>query len=416
MFIFLKRVFLIFIVVLSSCPLILADEKEDSILMADKRRVEAYYRSLAELSFIDSIPMIKNSPKWVRSYLNSFFRGNIDRTREKKLDLSFGISPSYTREASFGIGALCTGLYRMDRNDTLQMPSDIYLCLNASLNRFFWVTLKGNNLFPDNRSRLSYRFDAYRKLLDFWGITSVETHKNEKSRYDRRQIDLQLEYNYRIARNWYVGVWYRSNFTQARNMERPEYLLGERTDIYVTGIGASIELDSRNSLLTPTRGVHLSYSFMAFPKFLGSAPAFFDNHRFVANAYVGAWKSATLAFDLYTKINSTRTPWSMREMVAGDGIRMRGYYMGSYIDNSQIAFQTEVRQHIWGRFGAVAWAGFATVFPSMKDFAKKELRPQWLPNGGVGLRFEFKHNVNARIDFGVGRHTMGFVFAVAEAF
>lgn len=45
----------------------------------------------------------------------------------------------------------------------------------------------------------------------------------------------------------------------------------------------------------------------------------------------------------------------MREMIAADGSRMRGYYMGSYIDNNQIATQIELRQHIWDRFGIVAW-------------------------------------------------------------
>ena len=159
--------------------------------------------------FIDSIPLFNRSPKWLKSYLNSFMRGNIDRTREKRFDLSFGLSPSYTREASFGIGALCTGLYRMDRNDTLPNPSDIFICLNASLNGFFVFTLKGNHLFPDNRSRISYKFEMYRKDLDFWGINSEATANNPKSRYDRRQIDLQIEYAYRISHNLYVGAHLR---------------------------------------------------------------------------------------------------------------------------------------------------------------------------------------------------------------
>lgn len=106
----------------------------------------------------------------------------------------------------------------------------------------------------------------------------------------------------------------------------------------------------------------------------------------------------------------------MREMVASDGIRMRGYYMGSYIDNSQIASQFELRQNLWKRIGMTAWAGGATVFSSLSDFRNKNIKPEWIPNWGLGLRIEFKHNVNARIDFGMGRHTSGFVFAVGEAF
>ena len=106
----------------------------------------------------------------------------------------------------------------------------------------------------------------------------------------------------------------------------------------------------------------------------------------------------------------------MREMVASDGIRMRGYYMGSYIDNSQVAFQTEVRQNIYKRLGAVGWVGGATVFSSLGDFNNPDMRPKFLFNWGVGLRFEFKHNVNVRIDYGFGPHYSGLVFAVGEAF
>ena len=106
----------------------------------------------------------------------------------------------------------------------------------------------------------------------------------------------------------------------------------------------------------------------------------------------------------------------MREMIASDGIRMRGYYMGSTIDNNQIAAQIELRQHIWYRIGVTAWGGTASLFPSLSDFKHTETKPYWQYNYGVGLRIEFKHNVNARIDLGFGKGTKGILFAIGEAF
>ncbi len=365
---------------------------------------------------VDSLPLFNRLPPKVKNYLNGFMAGSVDRTREKRVDLSFGISPSYTREASFGIGALCTGLYRVDRTDSVGIPSDLFACLNASLNGFFVFTFKGNNIFPGNRLRLGYKFEAYRKRLDFWGINSEETAVNPKSKYDRRQIDLRTELVYKLTHHLHAGFHTNFDYTDARRMSNPEYLLGGRRQYYVTGLGASLSIDSRNSILQPTRGVHLSYTYMFYPRQLGSAPASFQSHLIIGNAYLGLWRGATLAFDLYAKFNSSHTPWSMREMIASDGIRMRGYYMGSYIDNSQMSLQAELRQHIWWRIGMTAWLGQAAVFSSFRNLSKKEIRPEWLPNGGIGLRFEFKHGVNARIDYGIGRHTAGFVFAVGEAF
>ena len=56
------------------------------------------------------------------------------------------------------------------------------------------------------------------------------------------------------------------------------------------------------------------------------------------------------------------------------------------------------------------------MFSSFQEFKDKDIRPEWLYNYGIGLRFEFKHNVNARIDYGFGKHTSGLVFAIGEAF
>lgn len=365
---------------------------------------------------VDSLPLFNRMPPKVRDYINGFMAGSVDRTHEKRVDLSFGISPSYTREASFGLGALCTGLYRVDRTDSIGIPSDFFACFNASLNGFFVFTFKGNNIFPGNRLRLGYKFEAYRKRLDFWGINSEETAVNPQSKYDRRQIDLRTELVYKLTHNLHAGLHTNFDYTDARRMQNPEYLLGGRHQYYVTGLGASLSIDSRNSILMPTRGVHLSYTYMFYPRLMGSAPSSFQSHLIIGNAYVGLWRDATLAFDLYAKFNSSHTPWSMREMLASDGIRMRGYYMGSYIDNNQMSLQMELRQHIWWRLGMTAWVGQAAVFSSFRNLSKKDIRPEWLPNCGLGLRFEFKHGVNARIDYGIGRHTAGFVFAVGEAF
>lgn len=371
---------------------------------------------VSSTEYADSIQYISKAPKWMRTYLSSLMRGNVDRTHERKIDLSFGITPSYTREAGFGIGGAATALYRIDRTDSIMQPSDVFASINASLNGFYVLTLKGNNLFPDNRSRLSYKIEIYKKHLDFWGINSEETATNPMTKYDRRQIDLNAEYIYRLTHNFYGGFQVRADYTDARNLGNPDYLLGERQQYYVTGLGLSLEFDTRDNLLTPTRGLHLAYKPMFFYKYFGNAPASFFRHIFIFNIYSHLWRGAVLAYDWYSCIQTSHTPWTMREMIASDGIRMRGYYMGSYMDNNQVASQLELRQHLWRRIGVTTWIGGATLFSSIKEYRERDIRPEWLYNFGIGLRFEFKHNVNARIDYGFGKDTSGILFAIGEAF
>jgi hypothetical protein len=52
------------------------------------------------------------------------------------------------------------------------------------------------------------------------------------------------------------------------------------------------------------------------------------------------------------------------------------------------------------------------VFPALDKFKAKNI----LPTCGISLRYEFKHNVNIRIDYGFGHQTGGFVFNIGEAF
>ncbi len=405
---------------------IFASEKYDSIRSNHEIIQGTFYVAPAPLpyekpksptEFPDSLGLLSKAPNWLKKYINSLMRGNVDRTHEKKFDVGFGVIPSYTREAGFGIGGAMTGLYRVNRNDSTMQPSDFFASLNASYNGFYVLTIKGNHLFPDHKSRLTYKAEIYRKRLDFWGITAEETAKNPKSKYDRRQIDFQAEYIYKINRNFYAGIQTKADYTDAVNVRNPEYLIGERNNYYVTGIGASFEFDTRDNLVTPTRGIHIAYKPMIYPKFLGNASTTFHSHNLIFNGYFRMWKGSVLALDWYTKINSNNTPWTMREMIASDGIRMRGYYMGSTIDNSQVAAQIEYRQHVWKRLGFVLWGGGATLFSFSDDNVRSDSnKPEWLHNFGVGLRFEFKHNVNIRIDYGFGENTSGILFSIGEAF
>ena len=91
---------------------------------------------------------------------------------------------------------------------------------------------------------------------------------------------------------------------------------------------------------------------------------------------------------------------------------MRGYYSGRYRDNDMLSGQAELRQHLFSRFGLAVWGGYGTVFHTWKQFRWRDM----LPNYGVGLRIEVKHNMNGRIDYGFGRGTSGLVFSIGEAF
>lgn len=347
----------------------------------------------------------------LKRYWNSLVHGNVDRSFEKRMDMSFVVAPCYTREGSFGIGGAATGLYRLDRTDSIMQPSDISLSGSATVKGFYSITVKGNNHFRGNRSRLSYILQFQNKNLDFWGVSHDACAVNPVSDYRRQMINWESDYVYKLTKDIHVGAALNMNYTRASHMTRPEYLDWQRSSYFFAGVGISVQYDTRDFILNPKRGIYFLAREVFYPKWLSNHNKT-NSTTIIFDAYQQAWKGSVLAFDLYGQFNGNNAPWTLREELGSGMSRMRGYYSGRYIDNNLLSAQLELRQHIYGRIGCVAWAGGGTVFPSFEKLRMKNI----LPNYGLGLRVEFKHNVNIRIDYGFGKDTGGFVFQFAEAF
>lgn len=123
-------------------------------------------------------------------------------------------------------------------------------------------------------------------------------------------------------------------------------------------------------------------------------------------------KGCILGGEIHALVNCGKDiPWTEYAYVGGNQ-RMRGYYEARYMDRNVVEAQVELRQHIKGRSGVVAWAGFANVFRDTHSWQFW----QTLPNGGFGYRWRFKPGVNVRLDLGFTRNGPGFIFAINEAF
>ncbi|MFV0417296.1 MAG: BamA/TamA family outer membrane protein [Dysgonomonas sp.] len=354
---------------------------------------------------------IKSKEQKKDSYWNRLIHGNIDRSYEKKIDITFAGAPSYTREASFGVGGMATGLYRLDRKDSIMPPSDITLVFNASVKGFFALEARGNNYFKGNKTLLSYNVGFTRKPLDFWGVSYDACNVNPVISYTRQQFRIDANYQYKLHKNFAIGGTLDFTYTDVSKIDDITYLEGQNRSFIATGLGVSLKYDSRDFIPNPKRGWYIMFRQSIFPEIFGNTKRTLYRTTFIADTYQKVWSGGLLAFDLFGQFNSDNSPWALREELGGNQ-RMRGYYSGRYIDNNIVSGQVELRQHIVQRFGFATWIGGGTVFPSVKKFDMKNI----LPNYGIGLRFEVKRNVNARIDYGFGKQTGGFVFNISEAF
>lgn len=362
----------------------------------------------------DSLAVDTTAPKQrnsiFRRLIRYFEQANEDRTQEKKFDLTWVLGPSYSAVTKVSLGILASGLYRIDRTDTITQPSNVSLYANISTSGYYKVGVTGLNLMDRNRHRIKYDISFASMPIDYWGI-GYDMAQAEKSSMVEKRYRIDAEYQYEMARNFFAGAALDFTHAAAKKVANPEYMLGQRDKYTATGFGLSLQYDSRDFAPNPYKGIYLNLRETYFPAALGTTETIWRT-TFTGNYYQRLWKGCTLALDAYLEYNSGKEiPWSMVAQLGG-GYRMRGYYLGQYRDNAMIEVQAELRQKIYNRHGIAVWVGAGNVFPNFNSFRWS----QTLPNYGIGYRWEFKHRVNVRVDYGRGRHGGSVVFNVNEAF
>lgn len=358
---------------------------------------------------VDTAQQVKKS--WMTRFLDYFNDANKNK-QHKRFDFSVIGGPHYASDTKFGLGMVAAGLYRTDPNDSILPPSNVSLFGDVSSVGFYMLGVRGNHIAPAGRYRIDYHLYFYSFPSDFWGI-GYEMGDNDDNKSDMKRWQAQAEasFLFRVADNFYVGPMAAYDYVIGKQIERPELLQGMDKHTWNVGVGVSLVYDNRDNLTNPHRGIYLNLKQMFRPEFMGNDYAFSTTH-FRFDAYQRLGKGTILAEDFGANLNFGNPSWGMMAELGGTS-SMRGYYEGRYRDKHSLESTVELRQHVWKRNGIVVWAGAGTVFPQFSALRSRQI----LPNAGVGYRWEFKKNVNVRLDYGFGKSGQsGFLFNINEAF
>jgi len=366
-----------------------------------------------------------------RRILDYYAAANDDHTYEKRIDFNFILGPSYSQEMSFTIGALASGLYRLDRRDSITPPSNVSIFGTVGVKGFWAVGVYGNNLFRGQKNRITYETSFRSMPAYYWGRGYDKAIDDYNGRpYTEKRFAFTANYLHRIFENAFIGavvdaVYSNGKQNEAFTYDDPEtgrpvtasFLQtlaaeGESAKNAAVGIGAVLEYDSRDFIPNPQKGIYIGIKELMRPGFLNNHHVTMLETTVNFNAYKRIWRDCILAYDLTGDFNSENTPWCMIARMGGSK-RMRGYYQGRFTDYCMITTQLELRQRIWHRIGCVVWAGAGNVFPNFKEYRWEHT----LPNYGVGFRWEFKRRINIRIDYGFGKgKNNNILFNIDEAF
>lgn len=365
--------------------------------------------SLSVKAMGDSLPVVEK-PGLIQRVINYFNESN-KKPVGKKMDISFLGGPFYSSDSKFGVGLVAAGAYNTMPEDSMTKVSNMSLSFKATTAAHFELTLGGEHIFPRDTYRLNYEINFSSIDTKYWGIgyemCSVDSNE---SRYKYLASHAEAHFARRVGKAVYIGPLVTFDYVNARDYHRPWMWAGLPSRVFSYSIGASFRYDTRDNLTAPKKGVYIKFDQSFSFGWMGNKYPFKTN-ELTAAWYGPLWKDATLATRLHWKVTWGKTPWSLMPYLGGSEF-MRGYFEGRYRDKGAADLCVELRQHVWRRHGFVVWGGVGCVFPKITEINGHEL----LPNYGVGYRWEFKKNVNVRLDVGFGKHEKGFFFNINEAF
>lgn len=338
--------------------------------------------------------------------------------------------PSYTPEASFGVGGAVLASFRMNKQDTISQRSFLPAGLNLSINGTIVVAGAGTFFFNENRFRIYMNYGYRNEPSHYYGKGFEKAENLERgdstTRFHRSYFQLYPRFVWEVRPHFYLGGLFDLNYTKVSDvnpvMEEDPYFQQFKRKYFNVGIGGLIQYDTRDDVATPTCGMLLGANFKLFGKYWGGT----YNYEIIELEY-RQFKNvfrprSTLAWIAKSQIGLGDVPFTELPTF-GSPFDLRGYYMGKYRDKSMAYGIVEYR-HMFGspakyksgnflaKCGFVAWVGTGTIGETPFDWNK------WKLNFGAGLRFQMQPGKNFRLDVGKepGQPGMQVYMNMTEAF
>ncbi len=361
----------------------------------------------------DSVPSDTTKHVGLIQRIINYFGDANKPKRHKRFDFSVIGGPHYSSDSKFGLGVVLAGEYDTAFPDTLTdtQLSNVGLYADATTAGHFSLSFRGNHFTPFNKFRATY--DVTFESIDtkFWGIGYAQCSQDiNETDYRYLAARANINFSRNMGSNIYFGPVLVFDYINARHTDPSALWDGLPKHTLNWGLGLALEYDTRDCITSCHKGLFFKMSQYFDPSWLGNKYAFAVN-EFTGAVYNPLWKGACLASQLHWRLTWGDTPWGAMSTLGGSH-NMRGYFEGRYRDKSEVDICVELRQNVWRRNGVVLWGGAASIFAKPSQIQLKRILPNW----GIGYRWEFKKNMNIRLDLGFGRGQCGFIFNINEAF
>lgn len=334
--------------------------------------------------------------------------------RQKKIKLTPLPALFYTPETRLGFGGLVSGVFNLgDRQSTRNSNAEILAAY--TLNRQIILRTRNNLFTKDEKYALSGELSFYNFPILYYGIGN-DTEKDLEEELGYKIFIFQERVLRQVRKSLFIGPQYR--FNHLYDIEyKPQYLKSDTTFINNgagtnSGLGFSVIYDTRNNVLNSSKGVFMQFSTFLHGKVIGGD---FNFNRYMVDLrrYWMLKNGDVIAAQYFGEFNTGNTPFREMALLGGENI-MRGYYNGRFRDKQQMAVQAEYRKQVISWLGITVFGAYGDVAEDIGSFNPADFK--YTVGAGLRVMVNKADRLNIRIDYGLGKETSGFYFAIAEAF
>lgn len=330
-----------------------------------------------------------------------------DSAQTKKVKILPVPTIGYSPETRTYVGAVTLFTFNL-HNDSNTRTSNAKLEFNYTWNKQM-ILESGWNYFSKGEKWFSRGLIHYSQFPDqYYGI-GPNTSENNKLLFNSNRFIIDVSVLKKMGAQFFSGLNLKYVNYSKISPEQLTPFYPELMAASSVGIGYAVLKDTRNNILTPSKGVYI-YANSVYNIANSNYVELMVDLR-----YYKTWNDKfTWANRLANELTTGTPPFYDYPFLGGDKM-VRGYYYGRYRDNYLCSWQTEFRLPIFGRFGLATFGGLSTLYGNKTSFNFNHIKY----NYGLGLRFKVdkKDKTNLRLDYAIGSaNNSGFYIAFGESF
>ena len=336
-----------------------------------------------------------------------------------KTTYKFVPTPSFDPSTKWGITGIAMANYYIDKQDTLSPPSVSSLVGWATTNSSWGAGMVQTLNFNQDKWRLRANvfYGEINQDLEIGNLPEINS--------TRLMTIANVSGKRRLLKRLFLGLGYsfRSIEYEGRNDEADQLLeqLGFTDKVDNHGLKYFLNLDSRDNIFYPYKGVYVEYTLgQNFDNGTSTEPNDYlenlvDLRHFITLVHNTDHVLAWHLFGRFLTGNPTNENYSFYGRSAV--LVQRGYETGTFIDRDLVTGEVEYRRETpWmkRKLGFVGFMGLGKVFGDYHSFRDAE----WLPAIGVGARYRVLdyERMNFRADIAYGKDGWTVYFGIREAF